>query len=158
VQSTAADTQASVDADAGLDLARDLEALFGAIMRSDEALKLVASSGLTFSQYKTLIALDAGGAGASLKDVGETMGLSLPAASRTVDGLVQLGYAERREDDVDRRMKRVAISPAGLEALARVRDLRVALIARFLERLAERDRRRLASAVTPILAQLKSTP
>lgn len=127
-------------------------------MRSDEALKLIASSGLTFSQYKTLIALDAGGAGASLKDVGETMGLSLGAASRTVDGLVQLGYAERREDDVDRRMKRVAISPAGLEALARVRDLRVALIARFLERLAERDRRRLASAVTPILAQLESTP
>jgi DNA-binding MarR family transcriptional regulator len=122
-------------------------------MRSEDAMKLVASSGLSFGQYKTLVALDAGGAEACLKDVGETMGVSLPAASRTVDALVQLGYVERREDDVDRRMKRVGISPAGREALARVRDLRVGLIARFLEGLPDRDRTRLAAAVAPILSR-----
>jgi DNA-binding Lrp family transcriptional regulator len=86
--------------------------------------------------------------------LGEAMGLSLPAASRTVDALVQLGYAERREDDVDRRMKRVAISAARLEALARVRALRVEVIARFLERLGKRDRRRLAAAAFAVAGAL----
>ena len=41
-------------------------------------------------------------------------------ASRTVEGLLQRGLVERREDEHDRRMKRVRITKAGGAAVARI--------------------------------------
>ena len=39
--------------------------------------------------------------------------MSLPNASRTVDGLLQRGLVERREDEHDRRVKRVGAQREG---------------------------------------------
>ena len=56
---------------------------------------------------------------------------SLPDASRAVDALVRRGLLDRREDEHDRRVKRLAVTDAGLEALARIDGLRLARLERF---------------------------
>jgi DNA-binding MarR family transcriptional regulator len=50
-------------------------------------------------------------------------------------------------------MKDVRISPAGREALAALTAVRLALIAEFNDSLSERERERLSSALSPLLAR-----
>ncbi|GEM_PF-731746 len=55
--------------------------------------------------------------GVSLSDVAEYVGLTLPAASRMMDGLVARGYAERRLSAISRRSIELRLSAKGLEML-----------------------------------------
>ena len=57
--------------------------------------------------------------GATASEVGRRLGVSKQAAGKTVDRLVELGYAERLPDADDARRKRVRLTPRGLDALAR---------------------------------------
>ena len=134
-----------------VELARDLSALFSHVMADPDLLRSLDAGELSMSQFKTLAMLGRSREEITLKEVAESMGLSLPAASRAVDGLCQRGYVDRREDEHDRRMKRVRIGAAGVDAMDRVAAARVAVIARFLETLPDRDRDRLAGAIAPIL-------
>ena len=64
------------------------------------AIRAIDESGLTFTQMKVLMTL----AGAvdeppTLKPLAEELGLSLPSASRAVDGLVKRELVARTEDD-----------------------------------------------------------
>lgn len=56
--------------------------------------------------------------GATAADVGRRLGVSKQAAGKTVDRLVDLGYAERGGEAADRRRKLVRLTPRGTEALA----------------------------------------
>jgi len=56
--------------------------------------------------------------GATAADVGRRLGVSKQAAGKTVDRLVELGYAERGGEAADRRRKLVRLTPRGTEALA----------------------------------------
>src|SRR5947208_4163888 len=93
-----------------------------------DVFQAMAEADLTLTTYKALHALDEREQGddVCVKHVAEDLLLSLPAASRIVDGLHQRGYVERREDEQDRRMKRVRISPAGRGAIARINATRLA--------------------------------
>src|SRR4051794_15776317 len=76
---------------------------------------------LSMSHVKALGVLADCGCELSVKEVSEELGLSLPGGSRTVDSLMRRGYLERREDDADRRMKRIGITDAGRDVARRVR-------------------------------------
>jgi DNA-binding MarR family transcriptional regulator len=63
-------------------------------------------------------ALQAIGAdGATASELGVLLGVSKQAAGKTVDGLVLLGYAERRADPDDGRRRTVVVTDAGREVL-----------------------------------------
>jgi DNA-binding MarR family transcriptional regulator len=57
--------------------------------------------------------------GATASELGRRLGVSKQAAGKTVDRLVQLGYAERSADAADARRKLVRLTPRGYDALAR---------------------------------------
>jgi DNA-binding MarR family transcriptional regulator len=136
-------------------IAEGLYAVLHHLMRSSgrEVFQAMADADLTLTTYKALHALDQRELGddVCVKHVAEDLVMSVPAASRIVDGLHQRGYVERREDEQDRRMKRVRITPAGREVMSRVNATRLAAAQQFAASLTEADRKRLASALAPLL-------
>jgi DNA-binding MarR family transcriptional regulator len=136
-------------------VADGLYAVLHHLMRSSgrEVFQAMADADLTLTTYKALHALDQRelGDNVCVKHVAEDLVMSVPAASRIVDGLHQRGYVERREDEQDRRMKRVAITPAGRAVMARVNATRLAAAQQFAATLTEAERKRLAAALTPLL-------
>ncbi len=57
--------------------------------------------------------------GATATELGRRLGVSKQAAGKTVDRLVELGYAERVADPADARRKLVQLTPHGVDALTR---------------------------------------
>jgi DNA-binding MarR family transcriptional regulator len=57
--------------------------------------------------------------GATASELGRRLGVSKQAAGKTVDRLVDLGYAERIADAADGRRKLVRLTPRGYDSLAR---------------------------------------
>ena len=150
MQATAAPTQASE-----VQVAEGLYAVLHYLMKSSgrDVFQAMADADLTLTTYKALHALGERELGddVCVKHVAEDLVMSVPAASRIVDGLHQRGYVERREDQQDRRMKRVSITPAGREVMARVNATRLAAGEQFAATLNESERKRLAAALAPLL-------
>ena len=92
---------------------------------------------LTLTQVKALCALS--DAELTVKDLAERLGLSLPGASRAVDALVARELIARREDAVDRRMKRLRCTAAGADALERLDEARLAGLEQFTTTLPRRS-------------------
>lgn len=88
---------------------------------------------------------------ASLKTISDEIGLSLPAVSRAVEGLVQRGMVKRAEDPDDRRAKRVTITAKGRRTFEGLLELRVAGIRAFVEGLEEHEREALADGLRPLM-------
>jgi DNA-binding MarR family transcriptional regulator len=150
MHATAARAQASAER-----LAADLFGLTAYLLqRTSPALfPLLEEAGVSLSQMKLLYALDVAEEELSVKALSTLMGCSLPGASRGVDGLLQRGLVERREDEQDRRMKRVQISPAGRDVVRHANAIRLELLEQLLSDLSVSERRDLAAALAPILAR-----
>ena len=112
---------------------------------------------LSLSQMKALHLL-ADGEEKSVKTVGDALGLSQPAASRSVDGLVRRGLVLRRECAADRRQKQVQISPEGSDAVRRMSEARLAGLTEFVETLEEAERAALSRALAPIVERIGPRP
>ena len=69
-----------------------------------------------------------------------------PSTTKAVDKLEAMGFVERRQDGVDRRVSRVHITPAGHRHVMKNRVLRTAWLATRLEALPPEDIECLASA------------
>jgi DNA-binding MarR family transcriptional regulator len=97
------------------DVSRDMYALAAYLMRTANVgtFNAIADLDLSFTQIKALCALDADGEDRSVKALAESLGVSLPAMSRAVDGLFERGLVGREEDPSDRRMKRVRLTDSG---------------------------------------------
>ena len=113
----------------------------------------VAEQDLSFSQLKTLLLLAEHPETLSVKDVAERLGISLPTASRAVDSLVRRRLAERAEDPVDRRMKRVRLSRKGERLMERLVAARIRSFERLLDGFTATERRKLGDALDEILAR-----
>ena len=74
-------------------------------------------------QLATLLLLDEEGE-LSIKQVSEILGRSVSATSRLLDQLVERGMVSRREDDLDRRSKRIAITEKGRTLIATLEQRR----------------------------------
>jgi len=149
--SKATDTAEQVSA---ADLSHLMLALLGAVQRSSGArdvIALIDELDMTLTQFKLLIELEVRESPCSIKEAGGCVGLSLPAASRAADALVRRGLLERHEDEQDRRIKRLSLSPAGREAAGRIREARLAGIGRVARRMSPEERSRFAAAARPML-------
>ena len=113
----------------------------------------VAEQDLSFSQLKTLLLLAEHAETLSVKDVAERLGISLPAASRAVDSLVRRGLAERAEDQMDRRVKRVRTTRKGDRLVERLVAARIRAFEKLLEGFNATERRKLGDALDEILAR-----
>jgi DNA-binding MarR family transcriptional regulator len=114
----------------------------------------VEQAGLTFTQVKCLHLLGDAEEPRPLNALSETLGLSGPAISRAVDGLVQRGALKRDEDPSDRRSKIVSLSARGRAAYERVMAVRLAGVRRFVEELEPPERDALGAALHPIVERL----
>jgi DNA-binding MarR family transcriptional regulator len=110
--------------------------------------------GLTFTQVKCLHILDDAEEPLALSALSEKIGLSGPAISRAVEGLVQRGEVKRTEDPRDRRSKLLTVSARGRRTLDRLIAIRLAGIKRFVEGLTDEERDTLAAGVGPIARSL----
>src|SRR3979490_771677 len=88
-------------------LTRDMYALASYLMRTANVgtFNTIAELDLSFTQLKALCALETDGEERSVKALAESMGLSLPAMSRAVDGLFERGFLRRQGDASDRGMQ-----------------------------------------------------
>jgi DNA-binding MarR family transcriptional regulator len=122
---------------------------------STELFRVVDELGSSFSQVKMLFLLEDGGEH-SVKEIAAHLGLSLPAASRAVDGLVERGFVTRRESDQDRRSRLVALSDYGREVVDRLTRARLATLDAFVAEITPEERNDLLTALLPIVERIKS--
>jgi len=87
----------------------------------------------------------------SVKEVAEQLGISLPAASRSIDPLVKRRLVVRHEDSHDRRVKRVRLTARGESAVSRLFATRVASLEAILSQFSDSERDKLAAAFNEIL-------
>lgn len=103
---------------------------------------------LTLTQMKALNVLDDEATGdRSVKQLGGCLALSLPAASRAADSLLQRGLVTRTEDPEDRRIKRLGITDDGRAVLRALEEARLAGIERWAEALTDTQRDALHAAL-----------
>jgi len=120
---------------------------------SADLFRMVAELDSSFSQVKMLFLLEDGGEH-SLKDLATALGLSLPAASRAVDGLIQRDWVTRREADTDRRSRLIALSEKGRGVVDRVIRARLDTLEAFAAELTPEERDGLYTALLPIVERI----
>jgi DNA-binding MarR family transcriptional regulator len=151
MQATASHAPAS-----GIDrevLTGDLYALAAYLMRNANlgTFNTIAELDLSFTQIKALCALELAGADRSVKALADTLGVSLAAMSRAVDGLYERGLVEREEHPVDRRMKSVRLTGAGREVPLALNEARLSALQGLIDSLAADEARALGEALALIL-------
>ncbi|MHB8533675.1 MAG: MarR family winged helix-turn-helix transcriptional regulator [Solirubrobacteraceae bacterium] len=141
-------------------LARDMYALAAYMMRSANAatFEVLGELDLSFTQIKTLCALEDDPDGSpvarerSVKGLADSLGISLAAMSRAVDGLFERGLVSREEDPSDRRMKRVRLTAAGHEVPRALNDGRLSALHELVSSLEEEQADALGRALSLIVA------
>jgi DNA-binding MarR family transcriptional regulator len=122
---------------------------------SADLFHMVAELDSSFSQVKMLFLLEDGGEHA-VKEIAQHLGLSLPAASRAVDGLIQRGYVSRRASAEDRRSRLVALTDEGRAVVDRVLRARLQTLEQFAAELTPQERDCLYTALLPIVERIAS--
>lgn len=89
-----------------------------------------------------------------LSALAERLAVDLSTASRHVHRLETEGYVDRDDDPSDRRASLLSLTPAGLDAVARIRTARQEAVARLLEDWPAEDRRDLARLLGRLVESL----
>lgn len=134
-------------------LSRDMAALANYLMRTANmgTFNAIAELDLSFTQIKALCALDNAGEERSVKALAESLGVSLAAMSRAVDGLFERGLVGREEDPTDRRMKRVRLTETGRAVPRALNDARLSALQELMSSLGEEEAVALGQALALIL-------
>jgi DNA-binding MarR family transcriptional regulator len=120
---------------------------------SPELFRMLGELGLSFTQMKALhVLLEAGDV--NVKDVAERLGMSLPAMSRALDGLVAREYVERLESPTDRRARLVRLLPAGRAILTEIEQSRRAALEELAASLTDEERTALHASLVPIVERI----
>jgi DNA-binding MarR family transcriptional regulator len=122
---------------------------------SPDMFRVLGEVGLSFTQMKALFLLQERDE-MTVKDIAARLSMSLPAMSRSVDGLVQRGFVARRESETDRRSKQIALLPEGREVLDRVTAARENALVAFAAELPDAERTALHAALLPIAERIAS--
>jgi DNA-binding MarR family transcriptional regulator len=101
---------------------------------------------LSVPQFRTLLFLSRH-KGASLSQVAEHIGLTLPSMSTLIDGLVARNYAVRRTDSSDRRRMTLTLTERGQKNLQSAREATQAHLAERLSYLQETERKAIIVAM-----------
>lgn len=134
-------------------LARDMYALAAYLLRTSNvgAFNAIAELDLSFTQIKALCALEADGQERSVKALADSLGVSLPAMSRAIDGLFERGLVKREEDSNDRRMKRVQLTAAGKTVPQALNEARLSTLQELVGSLNDEEASALGDALGLIL-------
>jgi DNA-binding MarR family transcriptional regulator len=129
-----------------------IASLFSHVFLFDQGqqLRTIEESGLTMAQCKTLLALAGPGESAEprqISDISDRLGLSMPSLSRAVDGMVRKRLITRVEDEHDRRVRRIAITPKGEKLVSELVSMRLAGLEAFASTLSAAQRRKLDTAI-----------
>ena len=137
------------------DLADVLTGLVTRLKKVGEAQMLQHAAGLdlSFSQLCILFILDQSDQAPAVHDLAERLGLSDAATGRAVDALVREGLVSRREDEHDRRVKRVRLSDPGDKLLLRLTEAHKEGMRAFATQLTDQERDNLFAALAPIVAR-----
>lgn len=117
-----------------------------------EAIDTLVETDLSFSQVRMICVLATRDSAIAINELAHELRMSVAAAGRTVEHLTGLGLAERREDPLDRRVRRVSLSPTGRRLMEKHVDARRGSLRAFVQRLPTADRERLHASLVPILA------
>ncbi len=114
-----------------------------------------SSSGLTVAQFRCLKMVHRG-SDVSLGDLADANGVSAPAMSKMVDGLVENGLLERRPAADDRRRLNLTVTAAGRRKLEAVGDRLKATLAGRLSSLSSAELAALERALVSLNAEMVS--
>ena len=155
MQASTSTTAPTAGSDSAAELTAQLLALWRQVISAGniDTYAIIDELDLSLTQVKAMCALSL--EEMTVKELAERLGLSLPGASRAVDGLVARDLLHRREDAADRRMKRLRCTDAGHETLDRLDEARFAGLEKFTATLPPAQRRRLSGALRPILDDLQ---
>jgi len=150
VQATSSRKQVTVD-----DLALDLYAVNCGIHRGANSafMEAIVELDLSLTQCKVLNILEYESEEQSVKELAEQIGISLAAASRTVEILHQRAFVHRREDVEDRRMKRVRITDAGRAATRRLGAAKLEALRDFVGTLSDNEREKLSAGLASVVTR-----
>jgi len=131
------------------DLAGELLRLWSHLMRgsSQQMFVVLGELELSMTQMKTLSMLDDCLQEVSVKELSDLLGLSLPATSRTVDGLLRRGFLSRHEDTEDRRIKRVRLTDDGRAVVQRIVTARLQGLEAYASTLSDEQRGQLMAVL-----------
>jgi DNA-binding MarR family transcriptional regulator len=134
------------------ELAGELLELWSHLMRgsSRQMFAILGELDLTMTQMKTLGMLESCVEEVSVKELSERLGLSLPATSRTVDGLLRRGLLSRHEDTEDRRIKRVRLTEDGRTMVHRIDTARLQGLEAYAATLSDDQRAALTAALVEL--------
>jgi DNA-binding MarR family transcriptional regulator len=119
---------------------------------SSDVFRVIDESGLTFSQMKVLVELEAADEDArTVTALSDELGISPASASRASDGLFRKKLVTRVEDPVDRRVRRLALTARGRELADRIISARLAGLEDFTASLSADERHKLESALDALL-------
>jgi len=121
-----------------------------------EIMAATADLDLTLSQCRILLELERAGEALPVNDLAVRISLSIAATGRAIDMLHRSGILTRREDDVDRRIKRIGLTDKGLSVIATITQVRNQGAERFVAALNDSEQAALEVAVGTI-ASLIST-
>ena len=117
------------------------------VMRTIRAeLRRHRTADLSVPQFRTLAFIDSR-ADASLSDVAEHIGLTLPSMSKIVEGLVVRKFVTRQTARDDRRRMTLALTARGQTALQVSREATRACLADDLAALSDRQRETIVQAM-----------
>jgi DNA-binding MarR family transcriptional regulator len=103
----------------------------------------------TMAQVKTMLTISMK-SNASVGDVAHVTGVGLPAASATLDRLVQQGLVDRSEDPTDRRRTLVSLTDEGRQMVETVWRLRRDLLNDWVSRLDGDDLQALSQGIAAL--------
>jgi DNA-binding MarR family transcriptional regulator len=121
-----------------------------------EVFQVVEELELSMTQLKILHILDNSDREPTPSELAGVVGLSAAATGRAVDALVRGGIVSRREDEADRRVKRLALTDTGAAAIARISEARAVALARVVGTLDADQRAALSAALAPLLPDPRS--
>ena len=136
------------------DLYGALDELFTRLMSAgdSESIDALIELDLSVSQVRVLFVLAQRDAAIPINEVADELRLSVAATGRNIDQLVNMGLVDRREDERDRRVKRVSLSEAGRKVTTNHIECKRGQLREFASRVPEPERIRLFEALKPILA------
>jgi DNA-binding MarR family transcriptional regulator len=112
-------------------------------------------AGLSIGQFRLLHLLHRDAASPS--DIADDLGVSVPAVSKMVDGLVERGFVGRAPHAADRRRLSLALTPAGAAVVKEARKGLERRMAEALSGLSAADAAKLATALGLLRERLHRT-
>lgn len=138
------------------------ERVMMAIVRVAEGFKKNSSAvvkkwGLTFSQYNLLRVLDASENGQNtMRNVNRIMLVSSANMTGIAKRLEKNGFIIRTSDPSDDRLKRLQITPAGIQVLKDISNRKERSLRRYLMKYSDKQKSALMETLREILEQTKS--